>query len=192
MSKGKALIRADIRRARRDHHALAEDFLESWRTVLAELGVSTSSPAALFVPTSSEPDVMGIVRECRRALLPVLVANGSRLLEPAWGWHEGGASLVQPDPAWPAQPDTPILGADALAGVDVVLVPALAVDQRGNRLGQGGGWYDRALLERRAGVAVVAAVFDAEFVDEATWPVEDHDCRVDAVITPSAGVILGG
>lgn len=82
----------------------------------------------------------------------------------------------------------PIAGVDAdVATVDVVLLPALAVDHRGIRLGQGGGYYDRALagIPRwvDGGPCRIAVINDAEFIDEV--PTEPHDVVVDAVLTPS-------
>ena len=68
----------------------------------------------------------------------------------------------------------------------VLFVPATAVDRRGHRLGQGGGYYDRTLAQVRphtdGGPRIVAVVFDDEVLDEI--PVEPHDCRVDAALTP--------
>ena len=61
------------------------------------------------------------------------------------------------------EPAGPPLGRDAIAAADLVLVPALAVDVAGRRLGQGGGSYDRALP--RATAPVVAVVFGDEVLD---------------------------
>ena len=70
-----------------------------------------------------------------------------------------------------------------------MIAPALAVDTTGARLGQGGGWYDRALEHLRPGAPVVALVFPEELYDAQTRPLprERHDRLVDAVATP-AGV----
>ena len=72
-----------------------------------------------------------------------------------------------------------------LPAADVVVVPALAVDRGGVRLGRGGGYYDRALRHVRPDARLVALVFDDELVD--ALPVEPHDRRVTAVVTPSGG-----
>ena len=77
------------------------------------------------------------------------------------------------------------------AGVDALIIPALAVDRGGRRLGQGGGWYDRMLPLRRDGVGVFAMVYDDELVS-GPLPTEEHDELVDAVITPSAWFLLEG
>lgn len=80
------------------------------------------------------------------------------------------------------------LGDDrGLGDVDVVLVPALAVTRSGDRLGQGAGFYDRALTgiprASEGGPLLVAVVYADELLDESTWPVEPHDIRMDDVIT---------
>jgi 5-formyltetrahydrofolate cyclo-ligase len=79
------------------------------------------------------------------------------------------------------EPDGPRLGADALATCSMVIVPALAVDHAGHRLGRGAGYYDRAL----AGVAapLCALVFTHELLPEV--PHEPHDVPVQMAVTPS-------
>jgi 5-formyltetrahydrofolate cyclo-ligase len=83
------------------------------------------------------------------------------------------------------EPVGPKLGPTAIGTAEVVVVPALAVDRGGTRLGRGGGWYDRALRHARPGAVVVAVVFDGEVVDR--LPALDHDRPVTAVVTPSGG-----
>jgi 5-formyltetrahydrofolate cyclo-ligase len=96
----------------------------------------------------------------------------------------------------PAGPQVGV-GARALVGlgVRVVLVPALAVDRSGTRLGQGGGYYDRLLAELVAGTdarpALVAVVHDDEVLPAGTIPRRSHDVPVEAALTESALVRLG-
>jgi len=68
----------------------------------------------------------------------------------------------------------------ALAEADVVVVPALAADRHGHRLGRGGGSYDRALPRCRGDALVIAAVHATELLDAV--PAESHDIRVAAVL----------
>ncbi|MFB7599105.1 5-formyltetrahydrofolate cyclo-ligase, partial [Streptomyces sp. NPDC056160] len=78
------------------------------------------------------------------------------------------------------------LGPDAVTAADVVLLPGLAADSRGMRLGRGGGSYDRVLarLERAdAHPALVVLLYDREVVEHV--PAEPHDRPVQAVVTPS-------
>ncbi|MCW2608667.1 MAG: 5-formyltetrahydrofolate cyclo-ligase [Frankiales bacterium] len=89
--------------------------------------------------------------------------------------------LPDRDLDWRRHGGGPLLGVDAVASCDVVLVPALAVDRTGARLGRGGGSYDRALLRARG--RVVALLHEGELVEE--LPAEAHDVRVHAVALPS-------
>lgn len=208
MTTRKAAIRREVRASRtqrlrdRDGDARTEDcagMLTSWVQVLRllDLPVEGTQPSgalpALFVPTSTEPDVHPVIDAHPRSLLPVLVTPGGvPLPAPAWAIHEGGsAALVRPDPRRPAQPRAELLGPEALRAASVVLVAALAVDLSGTRLGQGGGWYDRALEHLRPGAPVIAAVFDEEVLPGGTLPQEVHDHPVDAVITPTRALLLG-
>ena len=65
--------------------------------------------------------------------------------------------------------------------LDVVIVPGLAFTRRGDRLGQGGGWYDRLLAELPDDCTTIGVGFSIQLVDD--LPVEPHDTRVDVVIT---------
>jgi 5-formyltetrahydrofolate cyclo-ligase len=70
--------------------------------------------------------------------------------------------------------------------IDLVLVPALAIDRKGNRLGKGKGFYDR-FLPGFDGIAY-AVVFDEEVLD--TIPVEEHDQTIAGVITPNRTIVF--
>jgi 5-formyltetrahydrofolate cyclo-ligase len=83
------------------------------------------------------------------------------------------------------EPVGPRLGATAIGAAEVVVVPAVAVDRDGTRLGRGGGYYDRALRLARPDAVVVALVYDDELVDR--LPRLEHDRPVTAVVTPSGG-----
>ena len=112
----------------------------------------------------------------RHVLLPVLLPD----LDLDWARHDGplvatGRGLLEPP--------GPRLGIDAVATADVVLVPALAVDRRGTRLGRGGGCYDRALGRVPVGTPVCALLHDGELLDEV--PREPHDRPVTHVVTPT-------
>jgi 5-formyltetrahydrofolate cyclo-ligase len=84
---------------------------------------------------------------------------------------------------WTPWPSGEPLGVDAIAGVDAVLAPAVAVSRIGVRLGRGGGSYDRALARVPPGVPICALVYDDELVAE--LPRDDWDVPVTGAITPS-------
>ena len=140
---------------------------------------------ALFVPTPLEPDMSLALGLFERALLPVLLDEaGAPLAEPRWGLWEAGQALVTLGRP-PAQPDGEMLGAESLKEADLIAIPALAASVDGTRLGQGGGWYDRALTHRSPGVPVVAVIFDDEVLEAGIIPAEPHDVPVDAIVTPT-------
>lgn len=88
------------------------------------------------------------------------------------------------------EPTGPRLGPNAIRLADVILVPALAVDAGGIRLGRGGGFYDRTLAllppDLAEGPVLIAVIFDDEFV--ATLPHDEQDRRVTHAVTPTGGV----
>jgi 5-formyltetrahydrofolate cyclo-ligase len=162
--------------------ALAERALE-----LPELAHART--VAAYVSVGSEPGT--------RALLDALRARGVRVLLPAllpdndlnWGEYAGPGSLARVQHGGKMalfEPSGARLGADAVTAADVVLLPGLAVDARGMRLGRGGGSYDRVLARlERAGAhpRLVVLLYDTEVV--AQVPAEAHDKPVHAVVTPS-------
>lgn len=138
--------------------------------------------------------------DARDAALRPLLAGRRVAAYTSWGTEPRTTGLLGPDALLPVVlPDGDLdweragepgrlLGRDAVAGCDVVLVPALAVDRRGVRLGRGGGSYDRAL--RRATGFVVALLHPGELV--ADLPAEPHDVPVPAVALPDGVVRVGG
>lgn len=67
--------------------------------------------------------------------------------------------------------------------IDVFLVPGLAYDRAGNRLGRGGGFYDRELATMRSDAVSIGVTVDDRMLDE--LPVEEHDMAVMYVVTES-------
>jgi 5-formyltetrahydrofolate cyclo-ligase len=67
------------------------------------------------------------------------------------------------------------------AVIDVVVVPGTAFTERGERLGQGGGWYDRFLPGVGAGCVTIGVGFEVQILD--VVPTEPHDVLLDAVVT---------
>jgi 5-formyltetrahydrofolate cyclo-ligase len=114
-------------------------------------------------------------------LLPLLRPDGDL----DWASYEGPDSLAE-GPRGLLEPTAPPRGVTAVASADLVLVPALAADRQGRRLGRGGGSYDRALARVGAAVPTIALLYDGELVDEV--PVAGHDQPVRAVARPAEGI----
>ncbi|MFZ0322949.1 MAG: 5-formyltetrahydrofolate cyclo-ligase [Actinomycetes bacterium] len=175
-----AALKRDLRvaaRARRERRS-TEDRAALALALAAEAEAEplrSASSVAAFIGVGSEPDTLPLVTELYRrgvrVLLPVVLSD----LDLEWAAYAGEAQLVA-GPKGLREPDGPRLGRQAIATADVVLVPALAVDTDGRRLGQGGGCYDRALQRVPTGVPQLAVVFDDELVE--ALPEEPHDRRV--------------
>jgi 5-formyltetrahydrofolate cyclo-ligase len=152
------------------------------QAVLRDL-VRAQSPAIIagYVPVGPEPGGPDLPEALAgRLILPVLLGDNDL----DWVRYEGPGSL-RPGPRGLREPLGTRLGRDAISAAAMVVVPALAVDRSGLRMGRGGGSYDR-VLARAANAYTVALLHDAEFLPAV--PAEPHDRRVHAVITPSEGL----
>ena len=165
------------------NRAEAEGIAHQIRALASSMGEVTLP--ALFAPTPLEPDMSLTLGLFERALLPVLLDEaGAPLGAPRWGLWEAGQALVTLGRP-PAQPVGEARGAESLKEADLIVIPALAASADGTRLGQGGGWYDRALMHRSPTTPVVAVIFDDEVVEAGLIPAEPHDVPVDAIVTPT-------
>lgn len=152
--------------------------------------VSSGNTVCAYVPVGAEPGSLEMVdtllRQCGRVLLPVArTAADDTPLPLRWGEYRPGTlttgrwGLLEPPEPW--------LPASAIGEAALVLVPALAVDRSGVRLGRGRGFYDRSLGARDPQARIVAVVRDAELVDE--LPAEPHDVPMTHALTPRGGLI---
>lgn len=151
--------------------------------------LARAGTVAAYVSVGSEPGTLALLDALRargvRVLLPVLLPDNDL----DWGVYEGEGSLARVQHGGRMalfEPAGERLGPDAVTTADAVLLPGLAVDARGMRLGRGGGSYDRVLARlERAGVrpALVVLLYDSEVVEHV--PEEPHDRPVHAVVTPS-------
>ncbi|CCH28004.1 5-formyltetrahydrofolate cyclo-ligase [Actinosynnema sp. NPDC047251] len=176
----KATLRTRLRAARRtaDPVPLSAEVL----SVVAAFDVVPGQTVCAYLAIGGEPGSLEMIDTLRsgglRVLLPIVVGDAPL----NWALYDGG---LRPGPYGLREPAGEPLGASAIAAAALVLVPALAVDHQGVRLGKGGGHYDRSLP--MATGALVALVRDDEFVP--ALPAEPHDVRMNGVLTPGAGVI---
>lgn len=145
-----------------------------------------------YVSVGAEPGTRELLDELRvrgvRVLLPVLREDDDL----DWGVYEGADRLVAARRGlW--EPGGARLGLRAVCAADLVLLPGLAVDRRGVRLGRGGGSYDR-VLERLADAgstaSLVTLLYDGEVLPEV--PAEPHDRPVNAAVAPSRTYVFDG
>ncbi len=148
--------------------------------VADELAIGAGAVIAAYASVGTEPGTGALLDRLDhrgvRVLLPVL-APGDNLV---WAWYDG---RLQPSDRGLLEPVGHRLGPSALAAAQLVLVPALAVDLAGRRLGRGAGYYDRVLAALPAGRRVVAVVYDDEVLPSV--PTEAHDQPVGSARTPT-------
>ncbi|TCO58380.1 5-formyltetrahydrofolate cyclo-ligase [Actinocrispum wychmicini] len=137
-----------------------------------------------YVPVGTEPGSRPVLDDLLASDVQVLlpVVNGTDPLD--WAGYDG---TLRPGPIRLLEPAGPRLGPTAIGRANLILVPGLAVDTAGVRLGRGAGHYDRSLVFAAPGAALVGVVRDQEFV--ANLPAEPHDVRLTAVLTPGRGMI---
>jgi 5-formyltetrahydrofolate cyclo-ligase len=150
--------------------------------VLAWDAVRRAVTVAAYVSVGREPGT-GLLLDAlhaagKRVLLPVLRADNDL----DWAVFTGE---LAPASRGLLEPIGPLLGVTAIADADVVLVPGLAASFGGDRLGRGGGSYDRALARVGAGVPIGILLHEDETGLDV--PTEPHDRRVTHLVTP-AGV----
>lgn len=194
LTERKRSIRAELLAARRSRPAATgAAAAEAVQATLADL-VRRARPAIVtgYAPMPGEPGGADLPEALAaalggdgRLLLPILLPD--RDLD--WAEYAGPTCLAT-NALGPREPVGPRLGPAAVATAELLVVPALAVDRSGTRLGRGGGSYDRALARAAPDARVVALLDDAELVD--ALPAQPHDRRVDAVITPAEGLVTLG
>ena len=144
-----------------------------------------AATVAAYVSVGREPGtgplLAGLEAAGKRVILPLLQPDDDL----DWAVYRGPDSLV-PARRGLLEPVGAPLGPDAIGTADCVIVPGLAVDRTGLRLGRGGGSYDRALGRVPVGTFTCVVLQASEVRDEV--PADAHDRRVTAVVTED-GVI---
>ena len=136
---------------------------------------------ACYLSTTVEPDTRPFLnwayQQGIRVLLPITRQDG--LLDWTTGDGEPETEGLYGMPEAVGE----LLGPIAINDVDLILIPAAAVDRTGMRMGWGRGYFDKTLGSMEKCPPVYAVLFDAELVDDV--PREKHDQPVDGAVTPS-------
>ncbi|MEI6217052.1 MAG: 5-formyltetrahydrofolate cyclo-ligase [Actinomycetes bacterium] len=153
---------------------------DSWLHILASAEFKAANRIASYLAYGSEPATQDLHQELHRQgkviYLPKLLPDNDL----AWIEWDGEISNLTQSGKIMEPKGTPISRATE-SEIEIVIVPALHIDRDGNRLGQGGGSYDRALA--RISAWKIALVHSGEITSEAI-PAESHDQKVDAAATP--------
>jgi 5-formyltetrahydrofolate cyclo-ligase len=187
IERGKAALRAKLGAARRN---LPSDFSASASRRVCDIVTSrpefsSARSIALYAAAGGELSVRGIfdaaVLSGKCCLLPRCDPDGGLVFAQAESWQSlrpGRFGILEPDPGQEAR----LLGPG-----DLAILPGLAFDRNGGRLGRGKGYYDRAFPAGTNGGCILFGVaFSLQLVDEV--PMGSWDRRVDAVVTELGAV----
>ncbi|KAA9085485.1 5-formyltetrahydrofolate cyclo-ligase [Microbacterium radiodurans] len=189
IDNAKRALRAELRERRSmmsdaARESAADGIRSQLDRLIAQVGARSLS---CYLSTPTEPGtrvfVDAAVAAGVRVLLPVTRTDG--LLD--WIVAEPGGAVADGMFGLP-EPVGEVLSPLALSEVDLLVIPAAAVDAGGMRLGWGRGYFDKTLGSMENPPPVYAVVFDSELVDEV--PRDLHDQPVDGVVTPTRTVVL--
>lgn len=185
-----AVRRNRLQRSERRNGEHAESFRDAVLDLPEAQGIRCAS---VYVSRPFEPGTLPLIEAFAARGVEVLVPRLGTGLQRGWAVYTSTEDLVERSPGRPPEPSGEMIPAERLADAELIVVSALAADSSGTRLGQGAGWYDRALADARPGVPIVALVFDDEFydADERELPRQHHDIPVAAVVTPSRVIRIG-
>ena len=181
----KSVIRRSVRARRRaiSPQARASATAQITSRLIALAQALGARSVAAYSAVASEPDVSPFLEWALahdvEVLLPVSLAD-SQL---DWVRYTGPQGLA-PGRHGIAEPLGERLGSGAAHGVDLMLVPACAVDDSGTRLGWGMGYYDRCLAQLPATTPVYAVVFDEDRYPD--LPRDPHDVPISGAVSPGA------
>jgi 5-formyltetrahydrofolate cyclo-ligase len=180
------MTKAELRREMRERlRSIGAEREEKSRAIagaiMAHPAFARSRRIALFSPLLSEPDVELLWKvEARGFCYPRIGGEEIEFAEVQIQDHLSPA-------VWHARIREPLHARARIispAEIDLILVPGLAFTRAGQRLGRGGGFYDRFLARLSASTTKLGICFEQQIVE--TLPAEPHDQNVDAVITEGA------
>ena len=181
----KQALRAELRQRRTAHDASISPNLRALLfnrppTALLEL-VPEGAVVSVYHPIPGEASPLGYARwfaeHGHAVALPWFASRGAPMAFKRWD-NPFDETLLVPDPYGAMQP--PAEAEDAR--VDFAIVPLLGFTTNGQRLGQGGGHYDR-LLAAQPDLVTIGLAWDCQLVD--ALPLEPHDRPLRAVVTPT-------
>ncbi|MDU0346579.1 5-formyltetrahydrofolate cyclo-ligase [Microbacterium sp. KSW2-29] len=189
IEQAKRALRADLRERRQIVSSQTRDAAEAGikeqlDALVDRLGARSIS---CFLSTPTEPGthafVTAAVARGIRVLLPITREDG--LLD--WSVATPETEIAEGLFGLP-EPVGDVLGPIAVNDVDLLVIPAAAVDRHGMRLGWGRGYFDKTLGSMEKCPPVYAVIFDSEFVDDV--PRDVHDQPVTGVVTPTRTIAL--
>ncbi len=170
-NENKSQLRKQYRKERQDRF-----MKESWLHILTAKEVKDVQNVGTYISYEFEPETSDVnqrlIADGKKVFLPRLLENN----DIQWvSWNGSSENLTKVEKIY--EP----IGDAVEVELDVIILPALHVDRMGNRLGQGGGSYDRALSRSKA--FKIALLHYGELTSE-ILPIQPHDEKIDAAATP--------
>ncbi|MBI3323299.1 MAG: 5-formyltetrahydrofolate cyclo-ligase [Candidatus Omnitrophica bacterium] len=189
MVEKRALRRALLRRLRGQPERARQAKSRAIGRRLRRLAIYRRAKTLLcYVAFDGEVETRRILEKAladgKRVAVPVTVTSRKRLL--AAEIRDPDRDLGARGPFGIPQPQGPHRRRLALKDLELVLVPGLAFDRRGHRLGRGGGYFDRLLARLPTSCRRVGLAFDFQLLKE--LPIESHDLPVCAVVTEKKAI----
>ena len=186
LGERKAALRGEMRGIRReiDERQRARGSAELVQRLVGLPAMRHARSVAVYLACGSELSLAPVVAELQRSFpetviaYPVLTSTTDMVFVRYFS-----ADGVLPDHPTDIVRDVPPERIVETGDLDIWLVPGLAFDEQGRRLGQGGGFYDRALAHAREEALVIGIAFDEQIVESV--PAGELDRRVDYVLTPT-------
>lgn len=185
----KRALRAELRERRQLLSEPQRETAAAGITAQLDALVATHGARSIscFLSHTAEPStwdfVRGAVDRGIRVLLPITRADGLldwAVADDSGEYAEGLFGLMEPTGE--------VLGPIAVNNVDLMIIPAAAVDLTGTRLGWGRGYFDKTIGSMQGGPPVYAVVYDSEVLD--SLPREVHDQPVDGIVTPTSTLVI--
>ena len=180
-ASAKAECRSRIRKQRAENRATHDRLASGFTQQILSLCTPKISTVAAYLPMPGEPPIRPALSEMHRRGIEILVPVVEKKRQLSW-------VVWSPDMNHPLssygieEPEGTRFGADRFLSADLHLIPALAYDRQGNRLGQGGGFYDTLLAQAdTTSSAYVGVIFETDFQDAV--PVDSHDAQLMHVVT---------
>ena len=158
---------------------------EITRSLLGTDEFKAASTIMCYLSLGQEVDTKMIIDEClkekKTVLIPIILKNddgtsymeASQLLDPESDLAPGTMGILEPKSRSIRIRDPKI--------IDLVIVPGLAFDKKGNRLGYGAGYYDYFLERVREDCKQIALAFSFQLIDN--LPTQEHDKKIGNIIT---------
>ncbi|WP_167578049.1 5-formyltetrahydrofolate cyclo-ligase [Ammoniphilus sp. YIM 78166] len=180
---GKKELRKEIlsRRSELDPHIRARKSKQIVEIMLTTPCYQAANYIFSFVPFGDEPQIKELlstaIQDGKKVAIPKTVPQSREMIPYLFsGWEElqaGPYGIMEPNPDQAIEADA--------KQIDLIIMPGVAFDRMGGRLGYGGGYYDRFLSKLSPRPTLAALCFDEQIMEEV--PMDEHDHRVDILVT---------